>query len=65
MVERKLYVPTDPEATHVAGQRIRDRSRPLLLTDRQADHPLRIGQIKPFVDLGPKKPAKIGKDGAD
>lgn len=41
--------------THVAGARIRDPeilagTKPLMLTDHQAEHPLRQGVVEPFVD---------------
>ncbi|MDQ0301360.1 hypothetical protein [Ancylobacter polymorphus] len=48
--------------SHVAGQRIRDAEilagrAPLMLTDAQAEHPLRQQVIEPFGE----EPAKKGK----
>lgn len=55
-MEKKLFVPTDPHATHIAGARIRDL--PVALTASQAEHELRVGAIKEFKDKEEKAPKK-------
>ncbi|MCZ8101546.1 MAG: hypothetical protein O9972_27050 [Burkholderiales bacterium] len=54
--KKKPYVPTDPRATHAAGERI--RALPLMLTDAQAEHELRTGAIAPFVENAEKTSGK-------
>ena len=54
---KKPYVPTDPKATHIAGQRI--RSLPVMLTDSQAEHELRIQAIKPYEEKVDKAQKKV------
>ncbi|MFC5509269.1 hypothetical protein [Bosea massiliensis] len=52
-MDKKPYMPTDPKATHVAGQRI--RKLPIHLTASQAEHELRVGAITPFVERAEKQ----------
>lgn len=49
---KKPYFVTDLVGTHINGERIRDQDvldgkKPVMLTESQAEHLLRIGQIKP------------------
>lgn len=56
-MDKKPYVPTDPNATHIAGKRIREL--PAMLTDSQAEHELRSGAIKLFVEKTEKAVKKV------
>lgn len=56
-MDKKPYVPTDPNATHIAGQRI--RKLPVMLTESQAEHELRTGAIVPFAEKVEKAQKKV------